>query len=143
MCGGQTSPHKPRLVVSHSTCPPLSSHTRYCIVLRLSTGHSDIWSWVIISHHNNTIQYFGKLCWLRQTMMVKSKCFPLAGQNSSSTVGTWVCYDPSTTQEVNSVFPGIDSVMSLVDTPCKPPTTSSTTPDPTTTTTTPITTTIR
>jgi len=25
VCGGQTSPHKPRLVVSHSTCPPLSS----------------------------------------------------------------------------------------------------------------------
>ena len=25
ICGGQTSPHKPRLVVSHSTCPPLSS----------------------------------------------------------------------------------------------------------------------
>jgi hypothetical protein len=25
MCGGQASPHKPRLVVSHSTCPPLSS----------------------------------------------------------------------------------------------------------------------
>jgi hypothetical protein len=25
MCGGQPSPHKPRLVVSHSTCPLLSS----------------------------------------------------------------------------------------------------------------------
>jgi hypothetical protein len=25
VCGGQTSPHKPRLVVSHSTCSPLSS----------------------------------------------------------------------------------------------------------------------
>jgi hypothetical protein len=25
VCSGQTSPHKPRLVVSHSTCPPLSS----------------------------------------------------------------------------------------------------------------------
>jgi len=25
VCGGQTSPHKPRLVVSNSTCPPLSS----------------------------------------------------------------------------------------------------------------------
>jgi len=25
VCGGQPSPHKPRLVVSHSTCPPLSS----------------------------------------------------------------------------------------------------------------------
>jgi len=24
VCGGQTSPHKPRLVASHSTCPPLS-----------------------------------------------------------------------------------------------------------------------
>jgi hypothetical protein len=24
VCGGQTSPRKPRLVVSHSTCPPLS-----------------------------------------------------------------------------------------------------------------------
>ena len=24
MCGGQPSPHKPRLVVSHSTCPPIS-----------------------------------------------------------------------------------------------------------------------
>jgi hypothetical protein len=25
VCGGQPSPHKPRLVVSHITCPPLSS----------------------------------------------------------------------------------------------------------------------
>jgi hypothetical protein len=25
VCGGQTSPHKPPLVMSHSTCPPLSS----------------------------------------------------------------------------------------------------------------------
>jgi hypothetical protein len=25
VCGGQASPHKPRLIVSHSTCPPLSS----------------------------------------------------------------------------------------------------------------------
>ena len=25
VCDGQPSPHKPRLVVSHSTCPPLSS----------------------------------------------------------------------------------------------------------------------
>ena len=25
VCGGQTSPHKPRLVVSHSTCSPRSS----------------------------------------------------------------------------------------------------------------------
>jgi hypothetical protein len=25
VCGGQPSPHEPRLVVSHSTCPPLSS----------------------------------------------------------------------------------------------------------------------
>jgi hypothetical protein len=25
VCGGQPIPHKPRLVVSHSTCPPLSS----------------------------------------------------------------------------------------------------------------------
>jgi hypothetical protein len=25
VCGGQPSPHKPRLVVSHSTCPPLCS----------------------------------------------------------------------------------------------------------------------
>ena len=25
VCGGQTSPHKPQLVVSHSTCPPRSS----------------------------------------------------------------------------------------------------------------------
>jgi hypothetical protein len=25
VCGGQASPHKSRLVVSHSTCPPLSS----------------------------------------------------------------------------------------------------------------------
>jgi hypothetical protein len=25
VCGGQPSPHKPRLVVSHSTCPSLSS----------------------------------------------------------------------------------------------------------------------
>ncbi len=47
VCGGQPSPHKPRLVVSHSTCPPLSSsphahsfvigpavintHTRFCV----------------------------------------------------------------------------------------------------------------
>jgi hypothetical protein len=33
VCGGKPSPHKPRLVVSHSTYPPLSSspHAQLCI----------------------------------------------------------------------------------------------------------------
>jgi hypothetical protein len=29
VCGGQTNPHKPRLVVSHSKCPPISSSPQY------------------------------------------------------------------------------------------------------------------
>ena len=33
MCGGQPSPHKPRLVVSHSTCPPLSSSPAHSFVI--------------------------------------------------------------------------------------------------------------
>jgi len=41
--GGQTSPHKPRLVTSHSTCPPLSSsivrgHDTNCIKQRYKTS---------------------------------------------------------------------------------------------------------
>ena len=34
VCGGQPSQHKPRLVVSHSTCPPLSSspHAHSCVI---------------------------------------------------------------------------------------------------------------
>jgi hypothetical protein len=34
VCGGQPSPHKPRLVVSHSTCPPLSSSPRAQLCIR-------------------------------------------------------------------------------------------------------------
>ena len=33
-CGGQPSPHKPRLVVSHSKCPPLSSSPRAQLCIR-------------------------------------------------------------------------------------------------------------
>jgi hypothetical protein len=47
VCGGQTSPHKPRLVVSHSTCPPLSSspHAHIFVlgtaVINNNFSHSD------------------------------------------------------------------------------------------------------
>jgi hypothetical protein len=34
VCGGQPSPHKPRLVVSHITCPPLSSSPRAQLCIR-------------------------------------------------------------------------------------------------------------
>ena len=33
VCGGQPSPHKPGLVVSHSTCPPLSSPHAHSFVI--------------------------------------------------------------------------------------------------------------
>jgi hypothetical protein len=36
--GGQTSPHKPRLVVSHSTCPPLSSSSPHAHSFVLGTA---------------------------------------------------------------------------------------------------------
>ncbi len=49
VCGGQPSPHKPRLVVSHSTCPPLSSslHT-----------HSFVLGTAVIN--NNKLKYLIK-----------------------------------------------------------------------------------
>jgi hypothetical protein len=46
VCGGQTSPHKPRLVVSHSTCPPLSSSPH---------AHSFVFGTAVI--HNNPVQW--------------------------------------------------------------------------------------
>ena len=43
MCGGQTSPQKPRLAVSHSTCPPLSS----------PNAHSFVLGTAVINNNNN------------------------------------------------------------------------------------------
>jgi len=43
VCGGQPSPHKPRLVVSHSTCPPLSSSPH---------AHSFVLSTAVINNNN-------------------------------------------------------------------------------------------
>jgi hypothetical protein len=43
VCGGQTSPHKPRLAVSHSTCPPLSSSPH---------AHSFVLGTAIINNNN-------------------------------------------------------------------------------------------
>jgi hypothetical protein len=45
VCGGQASPHKPRLVVSHSTCPPLSSSPH---------AHSFVFGTVVINTTHNT-----------------------------------------------------------------------------------------
>jgi hypothetical protein len=42
VCCGQPSPHKPRLVVSHSTCPPLSSSPH---------AHSFVLGTVVINTH--------------------------------------------------------------------------------------------
>jgi hypothetical protein len=44
VCGGQPSPHKPRLVVSHSTCPPLSSSPH---------AHSFVLGTVVINTHTS------------------------------------------------------------------------------------------
>jgi hypothetical protein len=43
VCGGQASPHKPRLVVSHSTCPPLSSSPH---------AHSFVLGTAVLNTHN-------------------------------------------------------------------------------------------
>ncbi len=43
VCGGQPSPHKPRLVVSHSTCPPLSSSPH---------AHSFVLGTAVINNNN-------------------------------------------------------------------------------------------
>jgi hypothetical protein len=45
VCGGQPSPHKPRLVVSHSTCPPLSSSPH---------AHSFVLGTAVINTHTLT-----------------------------------------------------------------------------------------
>jgi hypothetical protein len=45
VCGGQPSPHKPRLVVSHSTCPPLSSSPH---------AHSIVLGTTVINTHTHT-----------------------------------------------------------------------------------------
>jgi hypothetical protein len=45
VCGGQPSPHRPRLVVSHSTCPPLSSSPH---------AHSFVIGTVVINTHTTT-----------------------------------------------------------------------------------------
>jgi hypothetical protein len=45
VCGGQASPHKPRLVVSHSTCPPLSSSPH---------AHSFVLGTAVINTHTPT-----------------------------------------------------------------------------------------
>jgi hypothetical protein len=42
VCGGHPSPHKPRLVVSHSTCPPLSSSPH---------AHSFVFGTAVINTH--------------------------------------------------------------------------------------------
>ncbi len=43
VCGGQTSPHKPRLVVSHSTCSPLPSSPH---------AHSFVLGTAVINNNN-------------------------------------------------------------------------------------------
>ena len=46
VCCGQPSPHKPRLVVSHSTCPPLSSSPH---------AHSFVIGTAVINTHTHTL----------------------------------------------------------------------------------------
>jgi hypothetical protein len=48
VCGGQPSPHKPRLVVSHSTCPPLSSSPH---------AHSFVLGTAVINTHTCVVQF--------------------------------------------------------------------------------------
>jgi hypothetical protein len=46
VCGGQPSPHTPRIVVSHSTCPPLSSSPHaHSFVLGTAVINTHIWRW--------------------------------------------------------------------------------------------------
>ena len=47
VCGGQTSPHKPRLVVSYSTCPPLSSSPH---------AHSFVLGTAVINNNNSLVR---------------------------------------------------------------------------------------
>jgi len=46
VCGGQTNPHKPRLVVSHSTCSPRSSHPH---------AHSFVLGTAVINNNKSTL----------------------------------------------------------------------------------------
>jgi hypothetical protein len=48
VCGGQASPHKSRLVVSHSTCPPLSSSPH---------AHSFVLGTAVINTHRTGVTY--------------------------------------------------------------------------------------
>jgi hypothetical protein len=50
VCGGQPSPHKPRLVVSHSTCPPLSSSP---------LPHSFVLGTTVINTHTESVEGWG------------------------------------------------------------------------------------
>jgi hypothetical protein len=48
VCRGQPSPHKPRLVVSHSTCPPLSSSPH---------AHSFVLGTAVINTHTSVLSH--------------------------------------------------------------------------------------
>ncbi len=48
LCGGQTSPHKPRLVASHSTCSPRSSSPH---------AHSFVVGTAIIKNNSNLLYF--------------------------------------------------------------------------------------
>jgi hypothetical protein len=56
VCGGQPSPHKPRLVVSHSTCPPLSSSPHaHSFVLGTAVINTHTPSSYLIQSHANRL----------------------------------------------------------------------------------------
>jgi hypothetical protein len=55
VCGGQPSPHKPWLIVSHSTCPPLSSSPHaHSFVFGTAVINTHTYGTAVINKHTHT-----------------------------------------------------------------------------------------
>jgi hypothetical protein len=63
--GGQAGPHKPRLVVSHSTCPPLSSSPH---------AHSFELGTAVINTHNKHTHTCTRFCSNKHTLHPRNIC---------------------------------------------------------------------
>jgi hypothetical protein len=90
VCGGQTSPRKPRLVVSHSTCPPLSPSPH---------AHSFVLGTAVINTHTISHDVEASIHHLIPKITekrFKTYCYPpllrpISATPSSVTVASLVC----------------------------------------------------
>jgi hypothetical protein len=71
VCGGQPSPHKPRLVVSHSTCPPLSSSPHaHSFVLSTAVINNNLPRKCLVRHLFVLVYYYAGTVVLSSTKML-------------------------------------------------------------------------